>query len=596
VIEWVLRRWEGHAAAVGAHACFGARSALVETARALGLAEDAIELSSEAARLIGAPRSFSVHPGGIVLTAALVGDSVPLETAPKGVAATQFDGRALDGLGIVKLDLLGNKCLDELERAIELVSGPASRGVPLRIRGIQDIPLGDPATLERLSAGDTMGCSQIETPALRGVLRRRPIRSMADLTSVLATVRPGPAGGAENGAGPLYEEDVMRLLASAGGMTLEEADAWRARIVGSDEDSATLATLGRSFVGAAATRGTPAAEAASAWSRAVPFARYAFSRAHASSYAMLAYCAAYMRTHFPTEYGCAVLDEHGGAYPRRTIVAEVARWGITVRPPSVNRSGARSAVAGPGEVRLGLDHIRGLTDRCKHEILSAREREGPAGDLADLLERVRLRLPEIEALVLSGACDDLRPTTRDAYPFVHEAVVQALRSGTNPVSIRAAWRPVDPDRSSGGKIERYRALVRARNELRYLGSAPTRHPLSILREDAARAGCRSIAEVVAEGIPEAGVRVAALPAATRGLDTARGPMRFVTWEDETGVLEGRIAPAVHSRLTSRFDTGRAYIVRGRLRRGRAGARLEVEHLIPFERRGRPPQPSATALP
>jgi hypothetical protein len=73
-------------------------------------------------------------------------------------------------------------------------------------------------------------------------------------------------------------------------------------------------------------------------------------------------------------------------------------------------------------------------------------------------------------------------------------------------------------------------------------------------------------------------------------------MRFVTWEDETGLLEGRIAPAVHSRLNSPFDTGRAYIVRGRLRRGRAGARLEVEHLIPFERRGEAPQPSVTALP
>jgi DNA polymerase III alpha subunit len=597
VIEWVLRRWEGHAAPVGSHACFGARSARGETARALGLAEDGIDLPSEAARLIGAPRTFSVHPGGMVLTAAPVGDSVPLETAPKGVAATQFDGRALDGLGIVKLDLLGNKCLDELERAIGLVSGPARRGVPPAIRGIQDIPLADPATLERLSAGDTVGCSQIETPALRGVLSRRPIRSTADLTAVLATVRPGPAAGAGNGAGPLYEEDVMRLLASAGGMTLEEADAWRARIVGSDEDPATLAMLGRSFVRAASTRGKRAADAASAWSRAVPFARYAFSRAHASSYAMLAYCAAYMRTHFPTEYGCAVLDDHGGAYPRRTIVAEVARWGMTVRPPSVNRSGARSAVVGPGEVRLGLDHIRGLTDRSKHGILSAREREGPARDLPDLLERVRLRLPEIEALLLSGACDELWPTTADAYPFLHEAVVEAFRSGSAPVRIRAAaWRLRGPDQSSGDKLERYRMLVRARNELRYLGSTPTRHPLSILRKDAARAGCRSIADVVAEGIPEARVRVAALPAATRGLDTARGPMRFVTWEDETGLLEGTIASAIHSRIGPWFDTGRAYIVGGRLRGGRASARLEVEDLIPFERRARPPLPAAAAAP
>ena len=90
-------------------------------------------------------------------------------------------------------------------------------------------------------------------------------------------------------------------------------------------------------------------------------------------------------------------------------------------------------------------------------------------------------------------------------------------------------------------------------------------------------------------------------ARNRKLDRAielvsRGRMRFVTWEDETGLLEGPIAPTVHPRLAPLFDTGRAYLVRGRLRGGRAGARLEVEHLIPFERRGQAPQPSATALP
>jgi DNA polymerase-3 subunit alpha len=587
VIDWVLRRWEGHAAPIGAHSSFGPRSARAETARALGLPADdpAIELPPEAERLIGTPRSFSVHPGGIVLTSDPVRDVVPLEMAPKGLAATQFDGRALDGLGIVKLDLLGNKCLDELDRAIDLISRPATgcRREPVRIR---KVPLDDPSTLERLSAGDTVGCSQIETPALRGVLRRRPIRSMADLTSALAIVRPGPRGATGIGAGPLYEEDVMRLLASAGGMTLEEADAWRSRIVASDEDSATLADLGRSFVRAATDRGREPAQAARAWSRAAPFARYAFSRAHASSYALLAYWATYMRTHFPTEYGCAVVDDHGGAYRRRTIVAEVARWGVRIRPPSVNRSGLRSVVSGPGELRLGLNHVRGLTDRSKHAILSARKREEPARDLSDLLERVRLRLPEIEALVLSGACDDLRPTTGDGYPFVHEAVVAAVRCNAAPASFRAAvCMAGSPEPTSGGNLERYRALVRARNELRYLGSTPTRHPLSILREDAARAGCRTIAELIADGSPAREVRIAALPAATRGLDTPRGPMRFVTWEDETGLLEGALPPAVHPRLAPRFDTGRAYVVRGRLRRGRAGTRLEVENLTPFERRG-----------
>jgi DNA polymerase-3 subunit alpha/error-prone DNA polymerase len=500
--------------------------------------------------------------------------------------ATQLDGRALDGMGIVKLDLLGNKCLDELDRAVRLVSrSGANEAIVRAAPGIHGIPLDEPGTLERLSAGDTVGCSQIETPAIRAVLRQRRIRSIADLTTALADVRPGPSNGMARTQGPLFEEDVMRLLAKAGGTTLEEADDWRARIVATDEDPETLAELGMEFVDRAAIRGRAPAEAVRAWSLAAPFARYAFSRAHASSYALLAYCAAYMRTHFPAAYGCAVLDDHGGAYPRRTIVGEVARWGVTVRPPAVNRSALRSVVSGAGEIRLGLEHVRTLSERSKRGIVSARESGGSFRDLPDLLRRVRLRLPEIEALVLSGACDELAPTTAEAYPFVHEAILAALKSGTLPNSIRAAsWRPTSVDAPAAAKLEQYRALVRARNEIRWLGSAPTRHPLAVLRGDAEKAGCRTIAAVVADGRTGDAVRVAALPAATRRFQTARGPMRFVTWEDETGLVEGPLVPAVHSRLEPRFETGRAYLVQARVRGDRTRARLEVEDLIPFEHR------------
>ena len=576
VIAWVLGRWGSRAAAVGAHQRFGARSARREAGLATGgvRVPDQPELPAGWERLIGAPRGLSVHPAGVVLSDDPISDFVPLQRAPKGIPVTQIDGRSLDALGIVKLDLLGNRCLDEIDRAIAIVSCRKDTAARALARdGIGGIPLDDRSTLRRLACGDTVGCVQIETPATRRSLRRRGIGSIADLTVALAAVRPGPAG-----KGPVFEEDVMRSLARAGGITLEEADEWRAEIVATGEDPAALADLQARFVRDASYRGGDPASAAAVWSNAARFARYAFSKAHASSAALLAYRAAFLRTWYPREFGCAVLDHHGGAYPRRTIAAEVARWGAPVHPPSVNASGAWTAPDAEGGIRLGLVRIRGLTRRSLRGLLHSRNLDGPFRALAEMVERVRPTITELEALVLSGACDELRPLTPEGYPFVHEAAVEAVRRRADPASPDTVPGWIEGDRAA--LVERYRRLVRARNELRYLGSMPSGHPLEILRPRATGEGCRTIATILES--PQADeVRIAALPAATRRIDTSHGPLRFVTWEDETGLLESELGSAAAVRFAKRFETGRAFLVQGRVRRYASGAVLQVRALAPF---------------
>lgn len=576
VIEWVLARWGPYAAAVGAHQRFGTRSAKRAMEAALG-PEDRLE-DRTGERLVGSPRGLSVHPGGVVLGGIPIRDVVPLDRAPKGIDVTQLDGRSLDALGIVKLDVLGNTCLDEVDRAIELVGRTGSQ--PPGAAGAT-IPAEDPDTLRRLAAGDTIGISQIETPATRASLRRNPIRSIDDLTAALAAVRPGPSSD----GGPVFEEDVMRLLALDGRVTLGEADGWRAGIVATGGSAQALEALGRRYVGVAVGRGAPRTRAADAWSQAERFASYAFSKAHAASYALLAYRAAFLRTHYPLEWGCAVLDAHGGAYLARTIAAEVARWGIRIRPPSVNESGPRTTIREGAELLLGLDRIRGVSDRTKAAVLAEREACGPYRGLGDFVRRVRPRVPETEALILSGACDSLTPLSPAEYPFVHEAVVARLREGGDPGAPRVLFRRIDGDaRPPEEAVRRYRALVRARNELRYLGVAPSGHPLGILRARSAREGCRTIADVL-RGERDAAVAIAALPAATRRVETARGAMRFVTWEDETGLLDSRIAPAACADIGARFRADGAFRVSGRMWSRGAIRRLEVHGLRPLESRG-----------
>src|SRR5207245_5968490 len=76
-----------------------------------------------------------------------------------------------------------NRALSAIQETLQAVGGSV------------DMADGDPATLKTLREGKTVGCFQIETPAMRAVLKKLPVRGIADLIAALAIVRPGPASG-----------------------------------------------------------------------------------------------------------------------------------------------------------------------------------------------------------------------------------------------------------------------------------------------------------------------------------------------------------------------------------------------------------------
>jgi DNA polymerase III alpha subunit len=241
-------------------------------------------------RLVGQPQRLSVHPGGVVIAPPPLDRHTPLERAVKGVLVTQFDKRSLAALGLVKIDLLGNRALAAMEETLSY-AGP------------QHIPDGDPATLELLRRAATVGCFQIETPAVRSTLRKMPVRGIKDVIAALAIVRPGPAAGEAklafirraNGEEPpraphqrlmarlaetygllLYEEDLMAAITALTGWSLEHADEMRAELIAAGGNRDELTSLERSFTAAAGHAGVPVAEAALVWTDLVRFAAYSF--------------------------------------------------------------------------------------------------------------------------------------------------------------------------------------------------------------------------------------------------------------------------------------------------------------------------------
>ena len=558
-------------------------------------------------RLVGIPRLLALHPGGMVVAPGPVADVVPVERAARGLTVAQYDAASIETTGLTKLDILGNRFLTQLGDTLELAAHgrPADAGPA----PVERIPLDDAATLASIDEADTIGCFQIETAAMRALLMQLPIRSLADCVAAIALVRPGAAAGSvkreyvrrAHGYAPLhppdpviaetlrpthglllYDEDLMRLASRIAGLPLAAADRLRTAVIEADREG--LLELEAQFMQRAAAHGYAGATAEHAWQAVAQFAAYSFCKAHASSYAVMAYHCAYLKRHYPVEFACALLRSYGGAYPLRTIAADLARHGVPILPPSVNASDLESSVerdAGGAArgVRVGLTRIKRVSSNTAGAVIARRERSGPFGTVAELLAELRPSRRELEALVLTGACDGLAPLTPEAYPFAHAALLEGALDARRSAEPRA-------DARTEARTA-YSRLVRIRNELQYLGMHLADHPLRVLRAEAARYGCRTSQELRA-GAPAAAVRFAGLVAASRRHkgEHAADPTLFLTLEDEEGLLETVVGEARYAELDPRLTTPGPYLVEGDVKLDYGRVYLEASAIWPFHMRAR----------
>ncbi|HEY2955647.1 MAG TPA: DNA polymerase III subunit alpha, partial [Candidatus Eisenbacteria bacterium] len=381
-------------AMIATHATLGARSAFRETAKALGVSNARVNALARripremdppyrdrlaaspgasdvdwsepplaralelAERLSGAPRHLSVHCGGIVIGDRALTHYLPLERAAKDVVVTQFEMRAIEAIGLVKMDLLGNRALSTIGECVTLAR---EGGAAIEVERIPD---GDPATAARVATGDTLNCFQLESPAMRHLLRMLEARTLEDTVAAVALVRPGAAESGMKQAycrrrrgleppafahprltpvlGPaygvmLYEEDVMRVAAAIAGLTLAEGDDLR-RAIGAARGDGEFRALEAGFVAQAARAGVDEPAARAVWRDLTRFAAYAFCKAHAAGYGTLGYHSAYLKTHHPTEYAVAILNHHAGMYSTWVHVEDLRRQGVEFRSPCVRRS------------------------------------------------------------------------------------------------------------------------------------------------------------------------------------------------------------------------------------------------------------------
>ncbi|BDU77314.1 helix-hairpin-helix domain-containing protein [Mesoterricola sediminis] len=527
------------------------------------------EILAKAEALQGHFHQLSVHPGGTVIAPGPLWHHVPFEPAPakEGVSITQWDKDGVEDYGLVKIDLLGNRSLAVVRDALREL-GPR---VPPEVRWQ---PREDPATRDLLARGDSMGVFYVESPATRQLQQRVRRGDFETLVIHSSLIRPAAnrwidtyvkrsrgeeayvpshpvlASLLSESYGVLvYQEDVVRVGMAMAGWTHEEADKLR-KILGKDDCSVKLPAFEEKFRAGCAAQGVPPEVVEETWDMVRTFRGYSFCKPHSASYAQVSFESAWIKAHFPAQFFASVITNQGGYYAPIAYLGDARRHGLVVRGPDANASRWDFSAEGDRALRVGLMAVRGARKEEVDALLEERARRGPFGDLEDLLARVDLSVPTVEALGSGGAFDRWAPDgdrTRLLW----------ARLGGIPEGVRP--RPTDP-------------FDRAGLELELLGLTLEIHPAALQR--ARHGGAPHRAADVER--PGRHLRFWALVVAEKTVRTERGElMQFVTFEDETALCEAVAFPDAYRKRRRPFRVGDILPVAGRSTRQDGLAALEV---------------------
>jgi DNA polymerase III subunit alpha len=572
---------------------------------------EARQIIDVARGLEGIVRNSSIHAAAVVIADRPLTDIVPLQLADDRVV-TQYSMKPIEEIGLLKMDFLGLRNLDVIEAALDIIEESSGERPDM-----SSLPLDDAKTYEMLARGDSIGVFQFESDGMRDALRKVRPDEFNDLVALVALYRPGAMRFidtyARNKRNPeeihyadarlrpitessrgviLYQEQSMQIAKAVAGFSGPEADDLR-KAIGKKQRDRMAALKDRFFEGARAT-GTSEAVIAELWAVNEASADYSFNLSHAACYALISYRTAWLKANYPAEYMAALISSVMSTKDKVPFfVAQCEDMGIEVLPPDVNQSGHDFKVVA-GNIRFGLDAVKGLGYQAVEAIIRAREEEGPFTSVWDFCRRVdcqAVNKKASESLVKCGAFDSL-PGTRtgmmEALPRAQAAGQQAqddARSG------QSSFFDLDEGGSEDAAAHHDPPIVPLADDRKQLneweketlGLFLSSHPLKEVRPALrAKVGC-SLADLAAKKDGE-WVTVGGMIAECKRIRTKKGdPMMFATLDDLEGQVELLVFNSAYAANADKVDVDKIVIVRGRVDHKEEGeTKLVAQDVEAFE--------------
>ncbi|MDR3211114.1 MAG: DNA polymerase III subunit alpha [Planctomycetota bacterium] len=555
------------------------------------------------AELDGVMRNTGIHAAGVLVADRKITDYGPL-CAREAEVSTQYEMKALEAMGLCKIDVLGLETLSLIKSAVATIK--KSRGETL---DIDHPPLDDALTYEMLSRGDSKGVFQFESDGFRQLLAGLKPDVFEDLIAAVAIYRPGPMQfidqfiNRKHGREPitylhplmqpilqetygliLYQEQVQALAQDLALFSLSEGDLMR-RSMGK-KDAKIMEKYRQQFI-TGATPNIGAGVAGKVYDQIQEFAKYGFNKSHSACYAFIAFQTAYLKCHYPREYLAALLTVNRGDTDKIVFyMSDSLANGIPVLPVDINHSDTFFSVEGEA-IRYGLSAIKGLGDNAGQAIEREREHGGPFQSIFDLTSRIDAKAVNrgaLEALVKAGALDSLgvgrsRLAAGLDFAISHGLAEQKARAsgqkGLFAMFNVAAPIPQLPE------VPEWDEPQKLQFEKNVLGFYSSSHPLTAYQERIKRFATHSLKEL-AEA--EEGTRVVVgvlLASVEKKTDKNKNRYARLILEDTEGKIEAVAFSRVYEANSGELVEDRVVFVAGEVDKSRQLS-LRVSQVIPLE--------------
>ncbi len=442
VFDYIFKRYgKDYVAICGSYTTFKEDSVIREIGKVYGLPDEEIkalqktwvsqdekggEILMYGKTLLGFPNNQSIHPCGVLISEEKLSTWTTTFLPPKDFTGTQIDMFIAEDIGLNKFDILSQRGLSHIKESEKLIK--ENRGIEIDIHDFKKFSR-DENVRAQIREANTIGCFYIESPAMRGLLKKLRCDDYITLVAASSIIRPGVAESgmmkayifryhnrdkfeyvhplfeehlSETFGVMVYQEDVIKIAHYFGGLSLGEADVLRRAMSGKYRNHNSFELMREKFLTSCQKMGHTKELSEEVWRQMVSFAGYSFNKAHSASFARESYMSLFLKTYYPLEFMVAVINNFGGFYHTEVYFFELLKAGACLINPCVNNSQELTSIKGQ-TIHVGFIHIKGLKSKLIELIIEERERGGEYLSLQDFIERTNVGLEQVNKLISVGA-------------------------------------------------------------------------------------------------------------------------------------------------------------------------------------------------
>ncbi|WP_278353427.1 DNA polymerase III subunit alpha [Chryseobacterium gleum] len=444
ILDYIFNRYgKDYVAFCGTNVEFKYRSIIREVGKAFGLPKEELdELSKNPESVFRDeivqkvqkygkllekfPNQRSMHACGILISEEPLTNFTALEMPPKGFPIVQWDMYMAEELGFEKFDILSQRGLGTIKDTVRLIE--EKRGIKVDIKDTT-LSRDEKICNEFLSQGRTIGCFYIESPAMRGLLRRLKCDNYKVLVAASSIIRPGVAQSGmmreyifrhnnpnqfeyfhkvfEEELGEtygimVYQEDVIKIALHFGGLSAADGDILRRAMSGKYRSLEDLQKVKKHFFESCRELGHSEELSREVYRQIESFAGYSFCKAHSASYAVESYQSLYLKVYYPLEFMVSAINNMGGFYRTEVYVHEAKMSGGKILNPCVNKSEYETTIYGDN-IYLGLMLLEKVESKIAQLIPEERRKSGDYLSMEDFIKRIPVGIETLQILIFIGA-------------------------------------------------------------------------------------------------------------------------------------------------------------------------------------------------